>query len=463
MNKTYYIDPFNGDDGCDGQNEKTPKRDYKQLNLCPGDSVLFKCGTRIRGGLLTCSGDKNGHILYGAYGEGEKPVFIGSEPANDAAKWSQIRPNIWKYDHFFSNEAANLIFNGGESCGNFRWSVDELEHEGEWYYSSIWENARRIRGINDMTPETDYLYLYSEGNPAKVYKSIECSMFMGRMVGGESYIILENLVFKNNGIHGYREVNPNNIIIRGCEFRFIGGSFWIREGNVRLGNGIEMWEGGSDILVENCIFDNIYDSGVTHQGNKADNIPERLYFRNNLFTNNGMAAYECRGPAAKEVYFENNVCINAGGGFSMQGEEPPRKSEIYPQPMGHHIFIWRMEDKLQKGNIYIRNNIFYEAPYGAAIYSIVSKDVEDKFIIDGNHYFQKSGDILNRIDGKLFKKNEFDSYINETDFDKSGTFGDLKLLSKNYDDIISSTCDLSKIKDKMDKQIQYKTEVQNEK
>ena len=334
-----------------------------------------------------------------------------------------------------------------------------MNKKGEWYYSSIWENARRIRGINDTTPETDYLYLYSEGNPAKVYKSIECSMFMGSMVSGKSYIMLEYLVFRNNGIHGYREVNPNNIIIRGCEFRFIGGSFWIEKGNVRLGNGVEIWEGGSDILVEDCIFDNIYDSGVTHQGNEDDNIPERLYFRNNLFANNGMAAYECRGPAAKEVYFENNVCINVGGGFSMQGEEPPRKSEIYPQPMGHHVFIWRMEDKLQEGNIYIRNNIFYEAPYGAAIYSIVSKDIEDKFIIDSNHYFQKSGDLLNRVNDKLYYKNEFDTYIKETNFDKNSTFGEIKLLSERYDDISKGICDLNEIKAEIDKLTQYKTEV----
>jgi hypothetical protein len=164
-----------------------------------------------------------------------------------------------------------------------------------------------------------------------------------------------------------------------------------------------------------------------------------------------MAAYECRGPAAKEVYFENNVCINAGGGFSMQSEKPPRRSEIYPQPMGHHVFIWRMEDKLQKGNIYIRNNIFYEAPYGAAIYSIIDSKTEEKFIINNNHYFQKSGDLLNRLDDKLYNKDEFEAYIKETKFDKNSAFGDIKILSESYEKILNSVCNLSELKEKTDR------------
>ena len=102
-----------------------------------------------------------------------------------------------------------------------------MKSQGEWYYTSIWGNAKKVRGLEDTKPETDYLYMCSETNPAKYYKSIECSLFMQWMVSGKSYIILENLVFKNNGIHGYKEVNPNNIIIRKCEFRLIGGSFWI--------------------------------------------------------------------------------------------------------------------------------------------------------------------------------------------------------------------------------------------
>jgi hypothetical protein len=47
-----------------------------------------------------------------------------------------------------------------------------------------------------------------------------------------------------------------------------------------------------------------------------------------------LAAYECREPS-REIYFEHKTCINAGGGFSMQGETAPRRSDRYPQPGTH--------------------------------------------------------------------------------------------------------------------------------
>ena len=54
-----------------------------------------------------------------------------------------------------------------------------------------------------------------------------------------------------------------------------------------------------------------------------------------------MAAYEQRDALPQNAVFSNNVCMDAGEGFSKQGEIMPRKSEIWPQPMGHHIFFWR--------------------------------------------------------------------------------------------------------------------------
>ena len=126
---------------------------------------------------------------------------------------------------------------------------------------------------------------------------------------------------------------PAGSVIRDCDFRFIGGAVWHRERRIRFGNAIEFWDGANDITVEGCLFDNIYDSGVTHQGGETRNIPERPHFRNNLFIDCGLVAYECREPS-REVYFEHNTCFNAGSGFSMQGESPPRESDPYPQPGG---------------------------------------------------------------------------------------------------------------------------------
>jgi hypothetical protein len=131
---------------------------------------------------------------------------------------------------------------------------------------------------------------------------------------------------------------------------------------------------------------------VTHQGGQSRNIPERIYFRNNLFIDCGLAAYECREPS-REVYFEHNTCVNAGGGFSMQGEAPPRRSDPYPQPVGYHVWVWMIDPHTQPGQVYIRHNIFCES-YGPAICLILDPADDRKLILDDNAYWQTIGKPL---------------------------------------------------------------------
>jgi predicted outer membrane repeat protein len=213
-----------------------------------------------------------------------------------------------------------------------------------------------------------------------------------RLAGGQSHIILENLSFCNSGVHGYQETHARNITIRNCEFKHVGGAVWHREHRIRFGNGVEFWDGASDIMVEGCLFDNIYDSAVTHQGGETRNIPERLTFRDNLFIDCGLSAYESREPA-RDVYFEHNTCINSGGGFAMQGEVPPRQLDPYPQPVGYHVFIFHIDAGTQPGPVYIRHNLFCEG-YGAAISAIVDPADARKFVIDHNSYWQTTGELL---------------------------------------------------------------------
>ena len=229
------------------------------------------------------------------------------------------------------------------------------------------------------------------------------------MASGKEHIIIEDLSFQNSGVHGYHETGASNVIIRNCEFANIGGAVWDRSIRIRVGNAVEFWDGANDILVEDCQFREIYDAGVTHQGGGVKNVPERIRFNNNLFINCGFAAYESREPS-QEIFFEYNTCVNAGGGSSMQGEETLRRSEIYPHPVGHHVFMWRIEKGTQPGRVYIRNNIFYESPFGCAVFSIIDPEDETKFVFDNNAYWQTKGKYLARIRGKYFRPEEFCKY-----------------------------------------------------
>jgi predicted outer membrane repeat protein len=425
---TNYIDPKEGDDANDGLSPENPIKTYVKKKFSGGDKVLFKCGSIIRDMLYTCNGETGAAITYGAYGDGEKPAFLGSVEIADQSQWINEKPFLWRYTGKLSSEVCNLIFNDGESCGNLRWCVDDLQSPGEWYYTEI--GKRNGNGI---------LYLYSNVNPGQAYNTIECSLWGKRkLTGGQRHIILENLSFRYTGVHGYQDSNVHDVVIRNCDFRFIGGAVHTLEKKVRFGNGVEFWNGASKCTVENCLFYNIYDAGVTHQGGETHNIPEHIYFRNNLFINCGLAAYECREPA-REVYFENNTCIYSGGGFHMQGESPPRITAIYlrtegdellemvswptpeevklkkltPIDVGHHVFVWMIDRGTQPGHVYIRNNIFYETPYGGSFYAIIFQQDLRKFILENNCYWQTTGELLIYMSGQKYSPKEFHHYQDE--------------------------------------------------
>lgn len=418
--KTYYIDPAHGEDTNDGLDAARPLQAHEGLTLSGGDSVLFKRGSRIRGHLTTCCGSEGAAIAYGAYGEGELPTFLGSIAIGDPACWTEERPALWRYTGTLPSEACNLIFNNGAHCGNLRWAIEELTHPGEWHATGI---GRSSEADGNRVPDTgpDTLYLCSDGNPGTVYNDIECALWgQRRLVDGQRHILLENLCFRNGGVHGYQDQGVHDVAIRNCEFHFIGGAVYHREKRIRFGNAVEFWDGASDITVEHCRFDNLYDSGVTHQGGETRNIPERLYFRHNHFSNYGMAAYESREPS-RDIFFEHNTCINAGGGFSMQGEAPPRQSEIFPQPMGHHVFLWRIEPGTQPGNITISHNTFDGAPYGSAIYSIIDPRDEISLILDHNHYRQGAGEALIHMGERDYTTAEFADYQRDCSQDAHST------------------------------------------
>jgi len=383
--RTYHVDPTAGDDAHDGLSPDRPLRTYARRPFAAGDAVLFKRGSVIRDMLHTRNGAAGAPITYGAYGEGDKPAFLGSLQVGNPALWAEERPTIWRFTGALGSEVCNLVFNGGEACGILRWQPDELRQPGDWHYTAVGRTSGV--GIQDGPVVGEgVLYLCAPANPGRAWRDIECALWgHRRLVGGERHVILENLSFRNAGVHGYQESHAHDVVIRNCDFRFIGGAVWSLKHRIRFGNGVEFWDGASGIVVEGCLFDNVYDSAVTHQGGETRNIPERIHFRDNLFVDCGLSAYESREPA-REVYFEHNTCINSGGGFSMQGESPPRRSDPYPQPVGYHVFIFHIDPHTQPGPVFIRHNVFCGGS-GAAISAIIDPADARKFVIDHNVYW----------------------------------------------------------------------------
>ena len=389
----YYIDNKNGNIEADGLSPENAVLDYLKLDVNKGDTVLFKRGIFYRAKLQIKSG-----ATYGAYGEGDLPTFCGSTDVSSASDWQPTdKENVWKCTKVIPGDVGNYVFNEDDCTATFRWDKDGLCAQGD-FWDSRFANGEQYRGRY----ENQEVLLYSVGNPADVYSHIECVSYNTRQLGTLCEgVTLESIRFINSGVHALAG-QGNNITVRGCSFENIGGCGWNRDLRIRFGNGFEIWHFGNNIMIENCQFKNVYDSCVTHQGPGEATEPTKNFIcRNNVFDTYGMAAFEYRDKMPIDSSFTGNVCKNAGCGFAMLGEELPRRSEIWPQPMGHHIFLWRIPHATDGGSLVIEDNIFGEAPVGAAIYSIISKEAEAQMVIDNNQY-TRNDVLLNRFGEENF-------------------------------------------------------------
>lgn len=400
----YYVDAVCGKSGNDGLSELKPVSDYRTLDIKPGDTVLFKRGTVIRGKLNSTEGEEGKPVTYGAYGEGEKPTFSGSVNLSEQSAWKEEEKNIWVLVKKGVGEAANFIFDGGETCGALRWTKEELSEQGDFFDDCFGTGC-----AEKPIPENHKIYLYSEKNPADYYSDIECVVFGERVLADNGHdLIFKDLRFINSGVHAIAGLGKTRRMkVINCDFEHIGGAVWTYSQKIRFGNGVEMWDIGSDVEVTGCYFNDIYDSAVTQQGGDKCEQADNFIICDNVFIKCGMGAYEQRDRITSYAQFNGNICIDAGEGFSKLGEIMPRYSEIWPQPMGHHVFLWRI-DKEEKGYMEIKNNIFYNAPYGAAIYSIIAKESEDFIKLENNIYYTENTELLNRWNGINFKT--FDEY-----------------------------------------------------
>ena len=413
----YYIDFLNGDDCADGLSPQSAKKTQNAVELKAGDSILFLRGSLYRGVLKTVAGNDDAPIYYGAYGEGAEPIFCGSVDLGYESAWKLTdKENVWECSAEINGDVGNFVLDG-ECSAALRWNENELCAQGDFFDSRFADGEQRKRNYSSQR-----VLFYSNENPGKYYKSIECVSYAGRVLGVlRSNIVIEDICFMNSGVHALAGAGKN-VTVRRCRFENIGGCAWNSDLKIRFGNGVEFWNYGENVLIEDCYFKNVYDSCVTHQGGGDGLIPAiNFVCRRSVFDTYGMAALELRDTVGNQLYFTDNKCYNAGCGFAMLGEELPRSSEIWPQPMGHHVFLWRMDEATEGGHVEITNNYFGNAPVGAAIYSIIAPEAEAQFIIDNNKY-TKNDVLLVRYGGENFT--DLESYIAKTQNDKNSIYAD---------------------------------------
>ena len=389
MARIWYID--SAAKGGNGLTPEAPLSTWDGLTLLPGDTILLKRGSLFRKSILSPSGEPGAPIVWGAYGEGNAPVISGSLDYSSPENWSEISDGIWEAKGLPRDEICALFFNSGTSFGTLRWDPSELKDPGDWYFSYYASNGKIPADAKLQ------LLVAAPENPGSYWSDIEVAPYRDRRLASAKHdVTIQDIAFKNAGIHGFAATDTARISILRCRFENIGGGVWSAKLKIRFGNGIEFWNSAEDNRVEDCAFIQIYDSAVTHQGGGEYPVPRRLSYRRNFFACCGMAAYEIRDVIPFDTVFEDNICLEAGTGFAEQGDLVPRRSEIWPQPMGHHLFVWRIEKPTPGGRILIKHNTFGSSPVGSAEYSIIAPEAEAQILIEDNTYLTPSDTTLIR-------------------------------------------------------------------
>lgn len=273
----------------------------------------------------------------------------------------------------FLVDAGNIIFDDGQDLSIKVWEKADLDKQNEFWYDE----------------DKMVLKVYSVKNPADLYKNVECAL-SSRSIIDESHkhhIIYDGLYLAYGAYCAIGGGYAHDIIARNCDICFIGGGDqYGGSGTVRYGNGIEFWDGASNNLVESCNIWEIFDSAVSNQGDGANQIVRDIIYRNNKMWNcEWTSEFWLNSSTGKmhDIYLENNILLNAGGGWSHQ------QRSLGELPAGRHIIFGTTP--CETYNIYIRNNIISKSNWTCIHFGMTwasdSPNLE-KLVLDYNTYYQ---------------------------------------------------------------------------
>lgn len=427
---TYYVSSVNGSTSANGTSPETAwKYCYQITGLEAGDAVLFECGSEFRERVNLVSG-----VTYASYGEGEKPVFYGSINASQKNLWREVSgvSNLYQYNGTISasDDIGSIVFNGGEA-----WGI-KIQEIYKWVDGKIsWTENKSLALTNasnglktfDKIPsftlsdgkdlgkygkidlayfqDGTKLYLYCEGgNPAERFSSIELSSHVRVFYGNNiSNITIANINFFG-GSFAIRTQVCDNLVVKNCGFEFIGGHVQAdyensaRNYQTRLGNAIENWNECKGMTVENCYFNQIYDTAMTTQSNTDGTDMVNIVYRNNVMENMVYAIELWSSGGNNQtcnftnVMIEGNVCRDLGVGMTSQR---PDKVTAFLSAYGSN-YIYE--------NAKMVNNIVV----GSTEWLLRSNNISTKtnpngYVMDGNIYVSALGNDLGMLSASFPK------------------------------------------------------------
>ena len=439
--RVFYVSN-NGNDNNDG---KSPEKAWKTLNkvnsasVTSGSYVCFERGGLWRGQIVA-----KANVTYTAYGTGEKPKIYGSpENGADPSKWKKAATNIWYYEGSQNwKDVGTLVFNEGESCAIK--AIREWKDNGDVYN---WTTGLPFNnGYKDLNTDlhfyhdkanNSYLYLYSEENPGNRFESIEFNVGQNLVdVKKNNNVTVDNLCLKFTGVHGVGAGTVSGLTVQNCELGWIGGSNQgiIQERNfeTRFGNGVEIYGGCENYLVQNNYIYQVYDSGITHQ---YSGVGETVYNHTNVSYLNNVLDYcgfpieyfvsmvtEGNPSKMTNLLIEGNHMWYSGYGFSEQ--RPPADRSWGASIKGH-----AGEPSNRADGYVIKNNIFAfrKDRFLSIISSLTNPDGSDSMpTMEGNLFVEVFGVKFGRVKqadyGETYREDVMYDF-NVLDYIEERTFG----------------------------------------
>ena len=440
----YYVSNC-GDDNNDGLSADTPWKTLAKVSSADlkfGDGIKFKRGDVFRGTVMAKEG-----VTYCAYGKGAKPeIRSWDKNLADPALWElyDSKNNIWHLKEKII-DCGTLVFNEGEfhsvrHIPTYKNGVlvcrddesrefiisEQLTNDLDIFSFCIdparltkYPTVRNGVTIEDFpVPDLDRgevlgdLYLRcNKGNPGEVFYSIEALVRrMGINFTDKNHVKVDNLCFKYIGWHAIKGgacKHISGLHVTNCEIGWIGGVIHNYFGNdpnypegkrgtvARLGNGVEIYGGCDDYVVENCYLYQIYDCGITHQITTQGKHYEmkNILYKNNLieYCVYGIEYFLEMNCGDTESIMENvemhgNIIRHGGEGWGQQ-----RHNKTTPALIKGWSFYNRARNQS------IHDNIFDRSAY--RMFHLVAKKEKYCPILHKNTYIQYLGGLIGQWGG----------------------------------------------------------------
>ena len=312
----WYVSEKHGDDANDG---KTPQTAVKTITGLTGKMRFPVKGTSIlfeRGGVYRGQTNVTPGMIYGAYGEGEKPVLTGSlKNYADPSLWEKTDvENVYVLKEKLTNVGIICFDHGLYDYGNY----DALYGKNRIYGKNISKYSSLLEDL-EFYCDVDTLYVRSDGgNPGERFQSIEIGntvrIFDGAAADG---VVFDNLSMRNTGTHAIGLRSCTNITVTNCVFSWLGGSLLGKHGETttQYGNAIENYGNSDGFYVNNNWMYQIYDTAVTHQG--SDSAMENIEYSENLmeYCHWGIECWQTGENTCRQKNYRSRYNLLRNGGY----------------------------------------------------------------------------------------------------------------------------------------------------